>query len=111
MKSYACFLILLGRGIMKKENKDGVLLASGGLDSTTLAYWLVDKGIDYCPLFVNYGQHCHDTELDTLRSVLPNSHKTRIEIVNVSDVYRYSPSRLIKEADLWKDHVSYKDMY
>ena len=37
---------------------DGVLLASGGLDSTVLAYDLLSEGKSIVPLFLRYGQHC-----------------------------------------------------
>jgi 7-cyano-7-deazaguanine synthase len=41
---------------------DAVLLASGGIDSTVLAYKLVSEGVSLIPLFIDYGQHCKDTE-------------------------------------------------
>jgi 7-cyano-7-deazaguanine synthase len=88
-----------------------VLLASGGLDSTTLAYWLYEKNIIFQPLFINYGQHCAKTELETLTSVLPADYTDRIAVVDVSDVYKGSSSRLIDEANLWEDEVTYKDLY
>lgn len=95
---------------MNKPN-DSVLLASGGMDSTTLAYWMLDKNIKFRPVFINYGQHCVNTELDTLRSVLPKDLVNSIEILNISDVYKYSTSRLICEPDLWNDKVSHEDFY
>lgn len=91
--------------------KQALLLASGGMDSTTLAYWLRARSIPFRPLFVNYGQHCATTELETLRRVLPRSCLRSLVTVDVSDVYRGAPSRLIKEADLWTEHVSHEDLY
>jgi 7-cyano-7-deazaguanine synthase len=91
--------------------KPGVLLASGGLDSTTLAYWLVRQGRPFDPLFVHYGQHCATTELDTLRRVLPRPTSDALQILNVSDVYRGARSRLISEPDLWQDNVGGDDLY
>jgi 7-cyano-7-deazaguanine synthase len=92
-------------------SNNGILLASGGLDSTTLAYWLIKEGIDFIPLFINYGQHCADTELQTLKNVLPISKANKIEIMDVSSVYRKSNSRFIKEADLWKEEITADDLY
>lgn len=93
------------------NNRDGVLLASGGLDSTTMAYWLLDQGINFVPLFINYGQHCAETEFETLKKVLPDSHNDKIETVNIQSVYKKSKSRFIKPANLWEDEVSADDLY
>ena len=48
-----------------------LLLSSGGLDSTTLAYWLQERGIEVMPIFLDYGQHCVAKEWETVRQVLP----------------------------------------
>jgi 7-cyano-7-deazaguanine synthase len=93
------------------ENKNGVLLASGGLDSTTMAYWLLSEDIDFIPLFINYGQHCVETEYATLKKVLPQSHINKIEYINIADVYRKSTSRFIRPANLWEDDIQADDLY
>jgi 7-cyano-7-deazaguanine synthase len=93
----------------KKANS--VLLASGGLDSTTLAFWLRDKGIAFVPLFIDYGQHCAKTEYETLRLVLPADLRKRICKLSVADVYRGTTSRLISEPDLWKDNMEGDPLY
>lgn len=90
---------------------NNVLLASGGLDSTTLAYWLIDKGEDFTPVFINYGQHCHEKELSTLREVMPKSVAKKIEVLDISSVYRHSKSAFINERDLWEDNVTADDLY
>lgn len=95
----------------RKAQKTCILLASGGLDSTTLAYWLQSKGIAFEPLFVNYGQHCAATELSTLKRLLPESALHKLTIVDVSSVYAGSNSRLIKETDLWSEKIDKDDMY
>ena len=89
----------------------GILLASGGLDSTTLAYWLRRRGEPFDPLFIDYGQHCAETELATLRRVLPPDDAARVRVVNLADVYRGATSRLIAEADLWRDELTGDDLY
>ncbi len=71
-------------------NKKVVLLASGGLDSTTMAYWLLKNKIDFIPLFIKYGQHCVETEFNTLETVLPTGYADKIEIIDISDVYQHS---------------------
>jgi 7-cyano-7-deazaguanine synthase len=89
----------------------GVLLASGGMDSTTLAYWLVENNTDFVPLFVNYGQHCADKEYQTLLNVLPENYAEKVEVVDVSSIYKHSSSRFIMPANLWEDPVSADDLY
>lgn len=88
-----------------------ILLASGGLDSTTMAYWLLDKGMDFIPLFIDYGQHCKETELNTLKEILPQEYVDKIEIIDVSSVYKHSKSRFINEANLWEEEISADDLY
>lgn len=90
---------------------NSLLLASGEADSTTMAYWLLNKSEYFIPVFINYGQHCMDTELKTLNKVLPSDVLKDLQILNVSDIYRGSASRLILEADLWTEDVSYKDLH
>jgi 7-cyano-7-deazaguanine synthase len=93
------------------SHKDGVLLASGGLDSTTMAFWLQKQGITFTPLFINYGQHCAETELKTLKTVLSITMLDKLEIIDISSVYAKSTSRFIKPADLWKDEIDADDLY
>jgi 7-cyano-7-deazaguanine synthase len=95
---------------MKKIEKS-IVLASGGLDSTTLMYFLLDKKVRFDAVFINYGQHCVTTELETLRSVLPKNLTNNIIQLDLSTVYENSKSLLIKEANLWKDKVTHNDFY
>ena len=88
-----------------------LLLASGGMDSTVLAFWLLSKKLDVRPLFIDYGQHCSETELSTLRRVLPDGLSSNIEVINVSDIYRFCDSRLIVEPNLWEERVTADDLY
>lgn len=40
------------------EIKKGIILVSGGMDSTTLMYLFVHQKVEFIPLFIDYGQHC-----------------------------------------------------
>ncbi|MFS0559038.1 7-cyano-7-deazaguanine synthase [Brevibacillus sp. 179-C9.3 HS] len=93
------------------SNYDALLMASGGMDSTVMAFWLQNQGKKVLPLFIDYGQHFRDTELETLRVVLPEQMKDAIEIINIGDIYRHSTSRMIIEPNLWEDDVVADDLY
>jgi 7-cyano-7-deazaguanine synthase len=90
---------------------DGVLLASGGMDSTVMAYDLAQKGKNPILLFLNYGQHCVEKELNTLINVAPEIYKNNIQIIQISDIYKKSNSRMIVEANLWVDNIVADDLY
>ena len=87
-----------------------ILLASGGLDSTTVAYGLHANGVRVSPLFFDYGQHCVETEWRRVNEVLPPGMESP-ERVDISGLFRGSQSRLIREADLWSDEVHDDDLY
>lgn len=88
-----------------------ILLASGGLDSTTLAYWLVEKSNIVQPVFFDYGQHCVEKEWETLQEVLPKNRTHAPIRITISDIFKTSKSRLIQEANLWEENVEDKDLY
>jgi Predicted PP-loop superfamily ATPase len=88
-----------------------LLLSSGGLDSTTVAYWLQEKGQTIVPIFFDYGQHCVEKEWITLQEVLPNDGVVAPARIDISGLFRGSRSRLISEADLWSEYVEPDDLY
>lgn len=90
---------------------DGILLASGGMDSTVLAHELARNGEKIILLFLDYGQHCVEKELETLKTVLPEMYKDNVRIIKIGDVYKESSSRMIIEANLWVDNVVAEDLY
>ncbi|GLC82095.1 7-cyano-7-deazaguanine synthase [Lacrimispora brassicae] len=90
---------------------DGLLLASGGMDSTVLAYKLEKENKNLIILFIDYGQHCEKKEYQTLLEVIPLKYKDNIKTIKIGDVYRESNSRMIIEANLWEDTVVAEDMY
>jgi 7-cyano-7-deazaguanine synthase len=90
--------------------KQAVVLVSGGLDSTTVCYLLVSEGTEVYPIFFDYGQHCAETEWAKVKEVLPKKTFPP-ERLNISDIFKGSASRMIAEADLWKEAVSDDDLY
>jgi 7-cyano-7-deazaguanine synthase len=90
--------------------RKALLLASGGLDSTTVGYQLASEGVQVVPIFFDYGQHCVEVEWSRVNEVLPcDMH--RPERYDISDIFRGSQSRLICEADLWNEEVKDDDLY
>lgn len=90
---------------------DAVLLASGGMDSTVLAYDLQKMGKNVILLFLDYGQHCRDKEYETLKTVAPKEFLDNIRIIKLGDIYKESKSCMICEANLWEDTVVAQDLY
>ena len=88
-----------------------LLLCSGGLDSTTLAYWLRARDVEIVPVFLDYGQHCVEKEWQTLRQALLAKGVHPIERIDVSGIFRGSHSRLIVEPDLWNEPVADHELY
>lgn len=103
---------LCNRSVVKSTvHYDSLLLMSGGLDSTTLAYDLIDQNKSVLPIFLDYGQHFKERELDSLLKVLPKTLKPHLRVVNISDIFEYSPSKMIIEPNLWTEHISSDDLY
>lgn len=98
-------------GMSNMSNYDGVLLASGGMDSTVLAYKLEQERKRIILLFLDYGQHCVNKEYETLKKIAPEDFRKDIKIIKMGDIYQESNSRMIKEADLWSDNVVANDLY
>lgn len=94
---------------MKKFS--AVLLTSGGMDSTVLAYYLLEQEIQFVPLFLDYGQHCAQTEFKTLNNLLPKKAISSLDTIDISRIYNNSTSRLIKKTDLWNEKITSDDMY
>jgi 7-cyano-7-deazaguanine synthase len=95
---------------MNHQRAAAVLLASGGMDSTTLAYWLMRRNCGVTPLFIDYGQHCAKTEYEALKMVLPTGCARPIA-VNISDIYHNAKSRLISEPNLWIESMEGDPLY
>jgi 7-cyano-7-deazaguanine synthase len=90
---------------------DGLLMASGGLDSTVLAYKLLSEGKNIIPLFINYGQHFHKTEEERFLEVLPPKFIKNYQKIDVSDVFKNSHSIMVKKIDLTKEKATDNDVF
>lgn len=90
--------------------KKAVVMVSGGLDSTTVCYLLTKMDIKIQPIFFDYGQHCVEIEWKNVNELLP-PEALKPERLNISDIFIGSRSRMICEADLWRESVSDDDLY
>lgn len=90
---------------------DGILLASGGMDSTVLSYKLLHEKKRIGILFLNYGQKFANTELTTLKRVLPKEFLDSLKVIDISSIYQSSNSVMIRGANLWEESISAEDMY
>jgi len=95
---------------MDQQYKAGVLV-SGGMDSTVLAYHLAQNDAQIKLIYINYGQHFMDTELESLDRVMPNHLIQTLKIIDVSSVYSDSKSVLIKPHNLWEVNVTDDMLY
>ncbi|WP_280708618.1 7-cyano-7-deazaguanine synthase QueC [Kitasatospora sp. GP30] len=66
--------------------RHAVVIASGGLDSTTVAYWLADRGSELTLLSFDYGQR-HRTELEYAARIARHLD-SRHEVVDLSGLGR-----------------------
>lgn len=87
------------------------ILASGGLDSTVLTYSLTYEGKKVQLIYIDYGQHFKDTEINALRSSMPLEIFSNLKIIDVSSIYTESTSPLIKPHNLWEDKVEDSMLY
>lgn len=67
--------------------KPGVIICSGGLDSTTLLYYLHNKGADIKAISFDYGQR-HDIEL-TYAQYHTKQLQVPHTIINLKDIFKH----------------------
>jgi 7-cyano-7-deazaguanine synthase len=80
-----------------------VLLLSGGLDSTTMLAYAVDKGFDVHALTFRYGQR-HAAEIEAARRVAKAYHVRDHVVVDI-DLRTFGGSALTADIDVPKDRL------
>ena len=80
-----------------------VLLLSGGLDSTTMLAYAVDKGFDVHALTFRYGQR-HAAEIEAARRVAKSYHVRDHVVVDI-DLRTFGGSALTADIDVPKDRL------
>ena len=63
------------KGVKEERDLKAVLILSGGVDSTTLLYKMLDDGYDVDALTFNYAQR-HKKEIDCAKEVAARLHVT-----------------------------------
>jgi len=92
------------------SHSTAAVLVTGGLDSTTLAWWLSVNGCGVQPVFLDYGQHTARTELSTIQEVMPQDVEA-VRVLDLRDIFAGSNSRLIDPPNLWHDRVTSDDLH
>jgi 7-cyano-7-deazaguanine synthase len=80
-----------------------VLLLSGGLDSTTMLAYAVDKGFDVHALTFRYGQR-HAAEIEAARRIA-KAYRVRDHVVVDIDLRTFGGSALTADIDVPKDRL------
>jgi len=81
--------------------KKAVVLLSGGLDSTTLLAFAIDKGFDCHTISFSYGQR-HKTELACAQNIASFYSVTEHKVIEI-DLRAFGGSALTSEMDVPKD--------
>jgi 7-cyano-7-deazaguanine synthase len=90
---------------------DSLVLVSGGIDSTTLVFYLSKKNLNILCIFFNYGQVSFKAELEALKNVLPSSLLHNLKVIDISFIFEKKNSPILTLKNLWEDRVSREDMY
>lgn len=86
-----------------------VILLSGGMDSTTLLYDVIDRGYEVYPISFFYGQK-HDKELEAASQTCAKL-KLPLKVVNVGVLGKIAPSALTAEkVEIPKGHYQEESM-
>jgi 7-cyano-7-deazaguanine synthase len=88
-----------------------LVLVSGGIDSTTLVYDLMNNGFELSLLTYNYGQVFFDREIFSIRESIPSFLTKKLEVMDISFAYKGLKSPLLNKLDLWITKVTREDMY
>ncbi len=89
-------------------SKKAFIVLSGGLDSSTLAYYLKDKGYDLCAISFDYGQK-HKKELLCAKKIADNLGIQHI-VIDLTSVGKYLKSSLTTNEEVPEGHYEAENM-
>jgi len=91
------------------EKEKAVIILSGGMDSTTLLYDIIEQGYEVFPLCFNYGQK-HIKELEYANATC-NKVNIPLKLIDLSILNDVAPSALTrKEIDIPEGHYEEDNM-
>lgn len=77
------------------NNKNVITLLSGGLDSSTLAYWLKKNNYNQSCLFIDYGHKTKKAEITAAQRIC-NRLELNLEVLNIGDIGRFGKGVLVE---------------
>jgi len=90
--------------------EDVVILTSGGIDSSVLFYWLLDKNYNPYPIYINYGQCYSNSEFKGLNDTLPLNYGDRLKYFDLNPIYSSKTSPPILKANLWEKIITDEEL-
>lgn len=93
---------------MVNKNKV-VLLLSGGIDSTVLLFYLVNRGYDVFPFYADYGQVTSEGEINAICKITEKLKINKLYKIDVQNIGKIGQGSLVGRYP--KDVTSYKEWY
>jgi len=92
-----------------KKNKKAIIIFSGGMDSTTLLYYLLNKGYELEAISYDYGQK-HKKELDCAKQICKDLN-IKHDIIDISFIGKHINSSLTQDdQEIPEGHYESKNM-
>lgn len=95
--------------VVAPASEPTAVLASGGMDSTVLLWWLRHHNVPTTAIFVDYGHAAAIEEGRTLRIAAPPD--ARVHEVSIAQVYQGLDSPSLRARDLWAEDVTDESLH
>lgn len=79
------------------QNEKVILLFSGGIDSTVLLFWLLDRKYEVYPLHINYGQKSFEGELKAIKNIVSGLTEQNLLVLELPALHSIGRGSLVGE--------------